>query len=115
MALHAAHIRVCMLTNNYSRQAMRVAHELAVPIVRAAFKPLPSGFKRSLKHMDVPADSALAVGDQLFTDVLGAKLSGMHAIVVRPLSRREFPTTRLLRIFERPVFAHLRREGVQGA
>ena len=43
-----------------------------------------------------------------FTDVLGAKLLGMRAIYVQPIDRREFPTTRFLRLLERPVFWRLR-------
>jgi len=107
--LHAAAIRMCLLTNNYSRQAADVAAELRMPIVRNAFKPLPAGFRRSLEHLGVPPGAALCIGDQLFTDVLGAKVTGMRAILVRPVSNREFPTTKVLRALERPVLARLRR------
>ncbi len=107
--LKAAQIRVCLLTNNYSPHVAQVANELNVPIVSAAFKPLPAGFRRSLQQMGVAAGAALAIGDQLFTDVLGAKLAGMRAIVVKPIGKREFPTTRILRLLESPVYALLRR------
>jgi hypothetical protein len=41
------------------------------------------------------------VGDQLFTDILGARRLGIHAILVSPLSDRELPHTRLKRRIER--------------
>jgi len=104
-----------LLTNNYSRQSREVAKRLGVPIVGSAFKPLPAGFRRTLAQLAVRPDAALAVGDQLFTDVLGAKLVGMRAIVVKPLSGREFPTTKILRMLERPVYSRLRRTGTFAA
>jgi HAD superfamily phosphatase (TIGR01668 family) len=113
--VRAAGIRMCLLTNNYSRQAVHVAERLSIPIVRGALKPLPGGFWRSLAHLQLPASAVVGIGDQIFTDVLGAKLVGMRAILVRPVSRREFPTTKVMRIFERPLLARLRREHAGGA
>lgn len=110
--VRAAGIRVCVLTNNYSAQARSVAQRLDLPIVTAAFKPLPRGFRRALRLLEVAPAAGLAVGDQLFTDVLGAKLVGMRAVVVRPLSTREFPTTKLLRLLEIPLYHRLGRDNV---
>ena len=80
-----------------------------MPVVRGALKPLPSAFLAALRQMHSEAGQSLSVGDQLFTDVLGAKAIGMRAIVVKPITSREFPTTRLLRMLEGPVYARLRR------
>ena len=46
---------------------------------------------------------AWMVGDQLFTDVLGGNLAGMHTILVRPLSVNALPHTRATRKLERAV------------
>nr|MBP7165972.1 HAD hydrolase-like protein [Bacillota bacterium] len=46
-------------------------------------------------------DSTVMVGDQLFTDILGAKRLGIHAILVSPLSDKELPHTRIKRWLER--------------
>ncbi len=108
-------IRMCLLTNNYGAHAMGVARELKVPLVRGALKPLPAAYARCLRELQTDAHQTLSVGDQLFTDVLGAKLSGMRAVYVRPIAGRVLFTTRFLRMLERPVFARLRRAGVPGA
>jgi len=47
-----------------------------------------------------PGSTAM-VGDQLFTDILGARRLGIHAILVSPLSDSELPHTRLKRRIER--------------
>lgn len=108
-------IKLCLLTNNYGAHAPKIARALSIPLVRGAFKPLPSAFRRTLAELGTQAAAAVSVGDQIFTDVLGAKLIGMRAVYVRPIDAREFPTTKFMRIFERPVFERLRRAGVKGA
>ncbi len=113
--VRALDIRMCLLTNNYGAQAKDVARRLDLPLVRGALKPLPSAFARCLRELQTDAASALSVGDQLFTDVLGAKLAGMRAVYVRPIAGQVFLTTRFFRMIERPVLAQLRRAGVPGA
>ena len=108
-------IRLCLITNNYGAQSKDVASELGLPLVRGALKPLPPAFSRCLRTLGTEPANTLAIGDQLFTDVLGAKLVGMKAVYVRPLASRAFITTKFLRMIERPVFARLRRAGVPGA
>ena len=34
------------------------------------------------------------IGDQVFTDVLGAKLLGLHTVLTEPLVALDFPLTR---------------------
>ena len=47
------------------------------------------------------------VGDQLFTDIYGARRAGVYAVLVEPLSPREFAGTKLLRRFERWLLTRL--------
>ena len=108
-------LRLCLLTHNYGDQARVVAETLSMPLVRGALKPMPAAFRHSLRTLAVSAPQALCIGDQLFTDVLGAKLVGMRAVYVRPIAQRAFITTRLMRLLERPLLARLRRAGVPGA
>jgi hypothetical protein len=106
-SLTEAGIASCVLTNNYTRRATEVAELLKIPIIKAAFKPSPAAFRGALRVMTLPADQVAVVGDQLFTDVLGGKLVGMRAILVEPLSAREFFTTKFVRWLERPVRARV--------
>jgi uncharacterized protein len=105
--LRQAGIGICVLTNNYTRRASAVAHELGIPIIKAAFKPSPIAFRSALRRMSIDADEGAVVGDQLYTDVLGGKLVGMRAVLVSPLSTREFFTTKFVRWLERPFRARL--------
>jgi uncharacterized protein len=104
-----AGVKFCLLTNNYAPHVRRVGAALSMPVVRGALKPLPGAFAAAQRQLGTDSARTLVIGDQLFTDVLGAKAAGMRAIVVVPLGTREFPTTKLLRAFERPVYARLAR------
>jgi putative phosphatase len=105
--LAAAQIGMCVLTNNYTRRASGVAELLGIPIIKVAFKPSPMAFRSALRRMGITPAEAAVVGDQLYTDVLGGKLIGMRAILVEPLSKREFLTTKIVRWLERPLRARL--------
>ncbi|MBP7559657.1 MAG: YqeG family HAD IIIA-type phosphatase [Armatimonadetes bacterium] len=100
-------IRVCLLSN--SRKPSRVRH-LAdahrLPYVAWAGKPRRGGFRRALAHLGAASTDGVAmVGDQLFTDIYGARRAGVYAVLVEPLSPREFAGTKLLRRFERGLLA----------
>jgi HAD superfamily phosphatase (TIGR01668 family) len=98
-----AEVRVVVLTNNGTRWASEVAQDLGVPCIPRARKPLPFGFRRALKILELDAHEAIVIGDQLFTDVLGARLAGLDVILVEPLVRRDPWNTRPLRWIERLV------------
>lgn len=112
--VRAAGIAICLLTNNYARRALDVAQRLDVAIIKGALKPSPFAFAGALRRLGIDAARGVVIGDQIYTDVLGGKLVGMRAVLVTPLSTREFPTTRIVRWLERPVRARLRREARAG-
>jgi uncharacterized protein len=106
-SIQARGIRMCLLSNNYMPHVRRVGARLGLPVVQGRLKPLPAAYGAALELLGTEPRRSLAIGDQLFTDVLGAKIVGMRAIVVAPLGTREFPTTRVLRLFERAIYARL--------
>jgi HAD superfamily phosphatase (TIGR01668 family) len=96
-------VRVVVLTNNGTPWAAQIARDLGVPCIAKARKPLPAGFRRALRVLDVRAEEAVVIGDQLFTDVLGARLARIEVILVEPLVRHDPWNTRPLRWIERLV------------
>jgi len=81
----------------------RLARELGLKAVVHAGKPFPIAFRRAMAALGTGANTTCAIGDQLFTDMLGANWLGLTTILVEPLSRRESPHTRLIRLIERPM------------
>lgn len=102
--LRAAGVKVAILSNGESARVTAVAQRAGVPALAMAGKPFGRAFRRGLGMLGDPAPARVAmVGDQLFTDVLGAKRAGLLAVLVSPLSPGKLPHTRLARRLERWV------------
>ncbi len=94
---------VCLVSNNFNGRVQRVGAQLGVPCVPSALKPLPGGFLRALHILGTSKDATVVIGDQLFTDMLGAKFVGLHAILTEPLVAKDWLGTRILRFLERAL------------
>lgn len=101
--------RVVVVTNNATPWAHEVASDLGVPCIARAGKPSPRGFLKALESLGTDKHATVVVGDQVFTDVLGAKLFGMKVILTEPIVTREQWWMRLLRFFERIVLYRMPR------
>lgn len=101
--LLAAGVKVAILSNGERERVAEVAERAGVPALALAGKPFGWAFRRGLGLLGLPVERVAMLGDQLFTDVLGAKRVGLKAVLVTPLSRGKLPHTRLLRRLERWV------------
>ncbi|HHV62652.1 MAG TPA: YqeG family HAD IIIA-type phosphatase [Firmicutes bacterium] len=100
--------RMCILSNNLRRRIKLISEVLGIPYTPAGIKPRKAAFLRAVKLLGTRVEETAVVGDQLFTDILGGNLSGLFTILVKPLCRREFITTRFMRVLERLVMRHLK-------
>jgi len=73
-----------------------------------ALKPLRSVFC-GLRLLGTKRSETVVIGDQVFTDVLGAKLLGLRTVLTEPIVAHDFPLTRGLRFLERLVYKRRRR------
>lgn len=92
-----------LVSNNFTERVTAVGAQLGIPVVPNALKPLPFAFLRALRLLGTPRRATVVIGDQLFTDVLGAKFLGLRTILTKPLVEKDFPLTRLLRFLERTI------------
>jgi len=104
-----AGLQLVILTNNRTQWAAQIARSLDLPYITDARKPAPDGFRRALELIAVGKSDAIAIGDQFFTDVLGARLAGLNVILVEPLAAGDPWNTRWLRILERWILHGLPR------
>lgn len=108
--LQASSIRGCIISNNSAERLRGIADTFGLDFVAKARKPLPFGYKRAMALMGSDRESTMMVGDQLFTDVLGANLAGIRAILLKPISTlHEFRGTRINRQMEKVVMKSVMR------
>jgi HAD superfamily phosphatase (TIGR01668 family) len=104
-----AGVRLCLLSNGRQERIGVLAAELGLPFVAEALKPMPTGCRRGIDILGLPATRVAVVGDQIYADIMAGRLAGLHTILVCPTSRVEPWFTRLKRPFEAPIRLWLRR------
>ncbi len=100
VSLKKADVPVLILSNGTHERVDHWSKELKVSGYALSGKPF-FGFGKALKELGTPPAHTAMIGDQLFTDILGAKLAGIKSIWVEPLSTGGLVHTQLLRKLER--------------
>jgi HAD superfamily phosphatase (TIGR01668 family) len=101
-------IGVCLVSNGMPQRVGRLAGTLGLPFIGKALKPLPFGCRSAMRTMKFDPQRTAMVGDQLFADVMAARLAGLKSILVRPMHPEEEPWfTRMKRLPERWVLRRL--------
>lgn len=93
-------------TRNQARLQM-LAKELNVTAAVGKFKPSRSMFQFAMQQTGATPEEVVMIGDQIFTDVLGANRSGVDSILVHPLAEREFIGTKFNRLLEKVITRRL--------
>lgn len=101
--LRRAGIQVLILSNGERARVRLFAEALGVEGLALSGKPFFWAFRRGLRRLGASAGATAMIGDQLFTDVLGANLAGLKSILVSPLTPGGLPHTRAARRLERLI------------
>ncbi len=97
-------IKCIILSNSNKIEKIKmVADLLKVPYIKFATKPLKRGFKLAQKELQLPNENIAVIGDQIFTDVIGANRSNMYSILVKPLAEKDLLLTKIKRPIENLV------------
>lgn len=112
-AMHAAGVRMFIVSNNEQERVAPFAQSLGLEFVAKAAKPLPGGMKRLQEHFKVEKEKLALVGDQLFTDRLCGALYGVPVFVVEPMAPEIKWFIKLKRVLEKPFIRRYYRKGGQ--
>ncbi len=108
-----AGFKVVLLSNNGGDRLQDISKELGVAAIGWGVKPLSRGFKRALRFLKVQSrGEVLVIGDQLITDVFGAKKMDFKVLWVESLSKKEFVFTRITRKLESILIKQLTKKGI---
>jgi len=82
-SLKQAGFALVIVSNNHPERVEPFAKLLGLPYVADGAKPLPTGYRRAVEllGMTLEKEKAAAVGDQIFTDIIGGKLRGVRKIM----------------------------------
>lgn len=96
-------IKYAIVSNNSQKRVDLFCKNLGVPYACRALKPRRKHLRRMVKALDVPKENVCFVGDQVFTDMLGANRMGFVSVMVVALGENETGFVAFKRIFEKMV------------
>ena len=110
--LHEIGYVTVLLSNNKEPRVKSFAEQVNARYLFKAGKPGREGYLKAMEQMSTDRSNTLFVGDQLFTDVWGARRVGIVSYLTRPIHPREEIQIVLKRKLERIVlyFYHKRRQ-----
>ncbi|MFI3212467.1 MAG: YqeG family HAD IIIA-type phosphatase [Eubacteriales bacterium] len=92
-----------LLSNNKEERVKTFHNQVGAPYIYKANKPSRKNYIKAMEMMGTTKETTLFVGDQLFTDVWGAKRTGIHNILVMPINPKEEIQIVIKRFFEKIV------------
>lgn len=101
--------RICLLSNNKEERVKMFNEPVQVEYIYKAGKPKRSGYLAAMERMGSTKKTTVFVGDQLFTDVWGAKRTGIESFLVEPIDKHEEIQIVLKRYLEKPVLYFYKR------
>lgn len=96
-------IKLIVVSNSKKSRIKPFAERIGLPFVSLACKPLPFGYLRGIRAIGGDKKFAAIVGDQIFTDVLGANLLGIKSVLTRPVRLEDGISFKIRRYFERKI------------
>ena len=107
--------RNLLLSNNKEPRVKMFNDEVHSQYIYKAGKPLPAGYIKAMEIMGTTPETTMFVGDQLFTDVWGAKKAGIRTWLVKPIHPKEEIQIVLKRRLEWIVLYFYKRYRMRGA
>ena len=87
--LHAIGYKSMLLSNNKEPRVKMFNDKVRSQYIYKAGKPMPHNYIRAMELMGTTPGTTMFVGDQLFTDVWGAKKAGIRTWLVKPIHPKE--------------------------
>lgn len=113
-ALAEIGVPISFVSNNEPERVYTFAKPLGAPAFPKSGKPSRRGVRMAIEAMGSEPAGTVFLGDQLLTDVMAAKRSGIRAIVVPPIKDKKTLLFRVKRAIERPFMNKYIREGEKG-
>lgn len=86
----AASLPVCIVSNSKKDRVKIFCDTYGLPCITHAKKPFSKGIRECLARYGIPAHQAALVGDQIYTDTLGANCAGVQSILVEAIDNHNF-------------------------
>ncbi|MGI6298651.1 MAG: YqeG family HAD IIIA-type phosphatase [Saccharofermentanales bacterium] len=106
--IRQADMEPMLASNALRKRAESFAAELGISFVPGTGKPFPFKIRKAIKAAGFTLEETVLVGDQIFTDVLAARLVPVYAILVKPRFESEAWNVKIKRSLEKPFLRNIK-------
>ncbi len=110
----AAGLKAAIISNNHEPRVKKLADAVGLAhYVYLAHKPMASGYRKACEILGVRPEEAMFFGDQIFTDILGARNAKIPCCLVKPIGPELLLKIKFKRWLEMPLLhAYLRKHSM---
>lgn len=102
-------IALCVVSNSRKARVREFCDAYGLDCITHARKPFSAGIRKCMAQYNMEPQQCALVGDQIYTDVLGARSAGVQAILVRAIHNHTV-WLKLRHVAEKPfIFAARKR------
>ncbi len=94
---------IIIMSNNSKKRVAPFAAKYDLPFMYLSLKPIPVAYFLAMRKMGVRRRDVVVVGDQIFTDVIGANFAFMKSILLVPAGKEKSFSFAVRRACEKPL------------
>lgn len=111
-AMKNSGIKIIIMSNNFKKRVQPFVAKYDLPFMSFSLKPLPFAYFRAAKKLNSRRKDVVVVGDQIFTDVVGANLAFMKSILLMPVVKETSLSFRIKRKCEGAIRKRILKKGL---
>lgn len=102
--MQRSEISLCVVSNSKRPRVVEFCERYGLECVTHAKKPFSKGIRECMARFDLRPECAALVGDQIYTDVLGANCAGLTSILISAIDNHTI-WLKLRHVVELPFIA----------
>ena len=83
-------VKLCVVSNSRKQRVQVFCRKYGIPCITHSKKPFSKGIRECLEMFGLEPERCALVGDQIFTDTLGANCAGLRSILVKAIDNHNF-------------------------
>lgn len=100
--------KLAIISNGKPERIALFTKNFDIPVISGHLKPSKKGYIAALSEMNSKPCECAAIGDQLFTDILGANRMGIFSVYTTPIEKYENSFFYIKRFFEGFILKRLK-------
>ncbi len=104
--------KLIIISNSPKNRVRPFKEHLNVDSAHSASKPFLKKYRKIMRVYNFKDTEIACIGDQLFTDILGANRAGLTSILLNPMSNVDYFWTKINRYFEKKVYKYFAKREI---